>query len=164
MQLLVSEQKQQNLISAIKIVKHTGGPPLTQKSLTRFPLPQFLAYVRVSGGISVSRGPQYSPTNTNFMYTVFFKSENACKAGTLCTCCLQPSNSLIVSSGYIRFEIRNNKLSYHYLNIKRCRPPPHSLEHLDHPLITHSYFCMENNGSFSLDTVNVTLREYKAPI
>ena len=46
---------------------HTGGPPLTRKSLTRFPLPWFLAYVRVSGGISVSRGPQYSPTNTNFM-------------------------------------------------------------------------------------------------
>ena len=45
----------------------TRGPPLTWKSLTRFPLPWFLAYVRVSGGISVSRGPQYSPTNTNFM-------------------------------------------------------------------------------------------------
>ena len=28
----------------------TGGPPLTQKSLTRFPLPWFLTYVRVSGG------------------------------------------------------------------------------------------------------------------
>jgi hypothetical protein len=28
----------------------TGGPPLTQKSLTRFPLPRFLAYVRASGG------------------------------------------------------------------------------------------------------------------
>ena len=35
--------------------------------LTRFPLPRFLAYVRVSGGISAGRGPQYSPTNTNFM-------------------------------------------------------------------------------------------------
>ena len=33
---------------------HTGGPPLTRKSLTRFPLPQFLAYVPVSGGISVT--------------------------------------------------------------------------------------------------------------
>ena len=58
----------------------TGGPPLTQKSLTRFPLTRFLAYVRVSGGISVSRGPQYSPTNT-----VFSKSQNARKAGTLCS-------------------------------------------------------------------------------
>ena len=48
-------------------VVSTGGPPLTRKSLTRFPLPRFLAYVRVSGGISASRGPQYSPTNTNFM-------------------------------------------------------------------------------------------------
>ena len=46
---------------------YTGGPPLTRKSLTRFPLPRFLAYVRVSGGISVSKGPQYSPTNTIFM-------------------------------------------------------------------------------------------------
>ena len=46
---------------------NTGGPPLTRKSLTRFPLTHFLTYVRVSGGISVSRGPQYSPTNTSFM-------------------------------------------------------------------------------------------------
>ena len=43
-------------------VQDTGGPPLT-----RFPLPRFLTYVRVSGEISVSRGPQYSPTNTSFM-------------------------------------------------------------------------------------------------
>ena len=49
------------------VVKNTGGPPLTQKSLTRFQLPRFLAYVHVSGGISVSRGLQYSPTNINFM-------------------------------------------------------------------------------------------------
>ena len=48
-------------------VVNTGGPPLTRKSLTRFPLPCCLAYVRVSGGISVSRGPRYSPTNTNFI-------------------------------------------------------------------------------------------------
>ena len=46
---------------------YTGGPPLTRFPLTRIPLTRFLAYVRVSGGISVSRGPQYSPTNTNFM-------------------------------------------------------------------------------------------------
>ena len=31
---------------------NTGGPPLTQKSLTRFPLPWFLAYVRASRGFS----------------------------------------------------------------------------------------------------------------
>ena len=49
------------------------GPPLTRKSLTRFPLTRFLAYVRVSGGISVSRGPQYSPTNTSFMQHGFFQ-------------------------------------------------------------------------------------------
>ena len=47
----------------------TGGPPLKQKSLTRFPLPQFLAYVRASGRCN----------------TVFSKSQNAHKAGTLCT-------------------------------------------------------------------------------
>ena len=44
------------------ITRGTGGPPLTRFPLTRFPLTRFLAYVRVSGGISVSRGPQYSPT------------------------------------------------------------------------------------------------------
>ena len=47
------------------MLRYTGGPPLTQKSLTRFPLPRFLAYVCVSGGISISRGPQYSSTYTN---------------------------------------------------------------------------------------------------
>ena len=46
---------------------YTGDPPLTWKLLTRFPLPRFFAYVRVSGGISISRGPQYSPTNSSFM-------------------------------------------------------------------------------------------------
>ena len=50
-----------------KYIFDTGGPPLTRKSLTRFPLTRILAYVRASGGFSVSRGPQYSPTNTNFM-------------------------------------------------------------------------------------------------
>ena len=42
----------------------TGG---ARKSLTRFPLPHFLAYLCVSGGISGSGGLKYSPTNTNFM-------------------------------------------------------------------------------------------------
>ena len=45
----------------VHICKYRGSP------LTWFPLPGFLAYVCVNGGISVSRGPQYSPTNTNFM-------------------------------------------------------------------------------------------------
>ena len=31
----------------------TGGPPLTRKSLTRFPLTRFLAYVRVSGELAL---------------------------------------------------------------------------------------------------------------
>ena len=31
---------------------NTGGPPLTRKSLTQFPLPRFLAYVCASGGFS----------------------------------------------------------------------------------------------------------------
>ena len=56
-----------SILQASILIQCTGGPPLTRKSLKRFPLPRFLAYVRVSGGISVSRGPQYSPTNTNFM-------------------------------------------------------------------------------------------------
>ena len=30
--------------------KHTGGPLLTRKSLTLFPIPRFLVYVRASGG------------------------------------------------------------------------------------------------------------------
>ena len=38
----------------------TGGPPLTRKSQTPFPLPRFLAHVCGHGGISVSRGPQYT--------------------------------------------------------------------------------------------------------
>ena len=36
------------------LVHHTGGPPLTQKSLTRFPLPWFFGYVRASGGFHVT--------------------------------------------------------------------------------------------------------------
>ena len=36
----------------IDIFMDTKGPPLTQKPLTRFPLPRFLAYVRASGGFS----------------------------------------------------------------------------------------------------------------
>ena len=38
----------------IVLVVYTGGPPLIQKSLTRFLLPQFLAYVHVSRGISIN--------------------------------------------------------------------------------------------------------------
>ena len=54
----------------------TGGPPLKRKLLTRFPLPRFLAYVRVSGGISVTRGPQYSRVQLTQILcnTVFSKS------------------------------------------------------------------------------------------
>ena len=45
----------------------TGGPPITQKSLSRFSLPRFLAYVRASGGFSNLYETWYSPINTNFM-------------------------------------------------------------------------------------------------
>ena len=48
-----------------KMVSIYRGSPTYRKSLTRFPLPRFLAYV--SGEISVSRRPQNSPTNTSFM-------------------------------------------------------------------------------------------------
>ena len=63
-------------------IRITEGPPLTRKSLTRFPLPRFFAYVRVSGGISVSRGPPTVPL-TRISCN---KSQNARKAGTLCRC------------------------------------------------------------------------------
>ena len=45
-----------NFEKKLSKITNTGGPPLTRKSLTRFPLPRFFAHVRVSGGISVSRG------------------------------------------------------------------------------------------------------------
>ena len=35
---------------AIIVSGATRGPPLTQESLTQFPLPQFLVYVHASGG------------------------------------------------------------------------------------------------------------------
>ena len=34
------------------VSSYTRGPPLTQKLLTRFPLPRFLAYVPARGGFS----------------------------------------------------------------------------------------------------------------
>ena len=52
---------------------------IARKSLTRFPLPRFLAYVRASGDLTVSGGPQYSPTYTISCNTVFSKSQNARK-------------------------------------------------------------------------------------
>ena len=50
---LVFKQHQVNLMSTIKLRAvdwSTGGPPFTRKSLTRFPLPWFLAYVCACGG------------------------------------------------------------------------------------------------------------------
>ena len=41
----------------ILIYLNTGGPPLTWKSLTRFPLPRFLAYVPASPKMRVRWGP-----------------------------------------------------------------------------------------------------------
>ena len=72
--LSVGIMKESKNLKVLKFNRlYTGGPQLTRKSLTRLPLPGFLAYVRVSGGISVRRGPQYSPTNTNFMLNTFFQ-------------------------------------------------------------------------------------------
>ena len=62
----------------------TGGPPLTQKSLTQFPLPRFLAYVRASGGFLCFRGFTTVPLTRISCNTVFSKSQNAHKVGTLC--------------------------------------------------------------------------------
>ena len=50
-------------ITHLRKNRNTGGPPLTRKSLTQFPLTRFLAYIPVSGGLSASRGPQYSTAN-----------------------------------------------------------------------------------------------------
>ena len=44
---------------------YRGSPTYTKITNTVSTTTVF-AYLRVSGGISVSRGPQYSPTNTNF--------------------------------------------------------------------------------------------------
>ena len=55
--LFVSFYKVEIVISRGKKKHTTGGPPLTRKSLTRFPLTRFLAYVRVSGGISIKDHP-----------------------------------------------------------------------------------------------------------
>ena len=41
-----------NVFKKLCLVGTTGNPPLTQKSLIRFPLPRFLADVRASGGFS----------------------------------------------------------------------------------------------------------------
>ena len=57
------------------------GLPLTWFSLTRIPLPRFLAYVRASGGFSHQQG---TPTVQISCTTVFSKSQNARTAGTLC--------------------------------------------------------------------------------
>ena len=62
---------------------NTGGPPLTRKSLTRFPLSRFLAYVCVSGVTLVGDHSTVPPTRFS-CNTVYSMSQNACKAGTLC--------------------------------------------------------------------------------
>ena len=66
------------------LVHHTGGPPLTQKSLTQFPLPWFFGYVRAMGDFCVSRGTITVPLTWISCNMVFCKSQNAHKAGTLC--------------------------------------------------------------------------------
>ena len=63
-----------------------------------------IGHSSVSGGISVSRGSQYrqySPTSTNF--TVFSKSQNARKAGTLCMYHLR--NNLTISATFYKLGI-----------------------------------------------------------
>ena len=56
-------------------------PPLTRKSLTRFPLPWFLAYV---GELALVGDHSAVPLTQISCNTVFFKSQNARKTGTLC--------------------------------------------------------------------------------
>ena len=76
-------RKQTTSYVVLKGLQCTGGPPLTRKLLTRFALTRFLAYVRVSGGISVSRRLQYNPSRVS-CNTVFSKPQKTRKAGTLC--------------------------------------------------------------------------------
>ena len=69
---------------------HYRGPPLTRKSLTLFPLPRFLAYVRASGGFSITVGDLSTVPLTRILCNmVFSKSQNARKAGTLRGLCTQ---------------------------------------------------------------------------
>ena len=92
----------------------TGSPPLTRKSLTRFPLTQFLAYVRVSGGISVSRGPLTQISCDR----VFSKSQNAPKVGTLCTHnTFSKLYTIIFSINFVlrkTFKKRDTKVSHNH--------------------------------------------------
>ena len=50
-------------------IEFTGGPPLTQKSLTRFPLPLFLAYVRVSRRIRASTASTLTRISSNMFFS-----------------------------------------------------------------------------------------------
>ena len=61
----------------------TGGPALTWKSLTRFPLPRLLAYVHANWGFRISRGPTTIPPTQSSCN----KSQNAHKAGTTSVFC-----------------------------------------------------------------------------
>ena len=65
-------------------IYNTGGPPLTRKSLTLFPLPRFLAYVRVSGELALVGDHSTVPLTRVSCNTVFSKSQKTRKAGTLC--------------------------------------------------------------------------------
>ena len=93
---------------------NTGGPPLTRKSLTRFPLPRFFAYVRVSGGISISRGPLTQISCDR----VFSKSQNAPKVGTLCTHnTFSKLYTIIFSINFVlrkTFKKRDTKVSHNH--------------------------------------------------
>ena len=60
------------------------GHPLTQNSLTRFPLPWFLAYVRVRGELALVGDHSTVPLTRISCNTVFSKYQNVHKAVTLC--------------------------------------------------------------------------------
>ena len=63
----------------------TADPPLTRKSLTRFPLHVFwLMYVEV-GGLALVGDHSTVPLTRDSCNTVFSKSQKTRKAGTLCT-------------------------------------------------------------------------------
>ena len=63
------------------LYKIQGGPPLTQKSVLRFPLQW---YVTV-GDFRMGWGPPTVPPKRISCNTVYSESQNARKAGTLCS-------------------------------------------------------------------------------
>ena len=66
------------------LLSSTPSPRITQFPLARIPLPQFFAYLLVSGDFRISRGPPTVLLTRISSNAVYFKSQNPRKAGTPC--------------------------------------------------------------------------------